>query len=135
MLRRYIQGFFKKELHSIILWMSGTGIVGLRLNRHCFLDGTFQAAPPGFNRLIVLRSYVRSNHEYITCGFALLTGKLGGLYDELLGAVQAVMEGEWKPSYFTSDFEKAIINSIHKKLPGTTFVGCFFNFMQALTKK
>jgi hypothetical protein len=37
MLRRFIRGFFENEFHTIILWMSGTGLAGLRANGHCFI--------------------------------------------------------------------------------------------------
>ena len=97
------------------------------------VDATF-AVPVGFYQCLIIGVF--GDHEaFLPCVYILMTRKNRLAYEVALSTLQTLLGGKIKPAYALTDFETAMYQSIQKFFPEAEVVGCFFHFVQALTRK
>ena len=111
-----------------------------------FLDGTFDEVPGIFVQMFTISGLIkrtRRDGEEESVAFplvyALLPSKLEIHYIRVLEAIQDAAETQRvavpDPERVMADFEKAIINSVLRKLPDADMQCCFFHLGQSMYRK
>ena len=97
------------------------------------MDGTFRAVPSLFRQLCSL--HVIYHGQMIPVVYFLLPDKEKITYSRMFGLIQtcaASLNVSFKPMKFLTDFEAAILQSIHEVFPEATRKGCLFHFSQCI---
>lgn len=101
-----------------------------------FIDGTFDVAPKPFKQVVTVHAMHSENA--IACAYFLTTSKREIVYTTIFQKLKSLAiecNKHFEPTFIHSDFENAILASIKKVFRNTRNVGCYFHFLQALTKK
>lgn len=101
-----------------------------------FIDGTFDVAPKPFKQVVTVHAMYSENA--IACAYFLATSKKEIVYTTIFQRLKSLAvecNKNFEPMFIHSDYEKAILSSIKKVFRNTRSVGCYFHFLQAITKK
>jgi len=79
--------------------------------------------------------YDPETHLYLPVFYILLQSKSYFTYCKAIEAVNFICHEEWNPETITCDFEKALIEALHRQFPRVPQVLCYFHWKQALRKK
>ena len=73
--------------------------------------------------------------KFIPCAFALLPGKSGALYNQVLKSLVDYVGDVSHVEKFSCDFERAVHNAIEAFFPNAVISCCYFHFSQAVFRK
>ena len=95
------------------------------------VDGTYKTRPqPGlFSQLYNV--LVKFMGTPIPIAHILMTKKSEKFYDLVFEKLKRLGGENWVPEEITSDFEKAVLNSLKNTFPDANLSGCRFHFAQA----
>lgn len=116
----------------ILLFSTEKSLNVLRNSDHWFSDGTFSSCPNLFGKLYTIHAVYSG--EIISLLYVLLPDKKEATYNKMFQALK-FLKFDLCPKSFTTDFEKAAMNSIKNEFPSTEIHGCFFHFSQAVWRK
>lgn len=101
----------------------------------CLIDGTFKVVPRCYSQLLTLMGYSESNKKYFPMLYVFLDRKAKDAYSALFTILPKLIDIN-SFQYVYSDFEKALLNEIEKRLTNKTKLhGCRFHFAQCLLRK
>lgn len=103
--------------------------------KQLFIDG-YHKVPGDFEQLISVFGYSEEKTEAFTIFHYLLNSKTEENYNILFDEFFSILkhynpEFNLSPEIITTDFEKALLNSIEKKFPSSLRSGCLFHFLQS----
>jgi len=116
----------------ILLFSTEKSLNVLRHSDHWFSDGTFSSCPNLFGQLYTIHAVYSG--EIIPLAYVLLPDKKEVTYNKMFQALKS-LKFDLCPKSFTTDFEKAAMNSIKNEFPSTEIHGCFFHFSQVVWRK
>ncbi len=96
-----------------------------------YIDATFDCCPNPFYQCLIIMCFDRATSMYVPVLYCLMTHKTQELYWHALNQVIVISNWKLKVRSYTTDFEKAIINSCEHQFPEGFHVGCFFHLKQA----
>lgn len=99
-----------------------------------FIDATFAMTPLPFYQVLIVMVYDYQTELYVPVIYALMTHKIELLYWRVLSELITLSNWKMNVQYYTSDFEKAIMNACKDQFPEAEHVGCYFHFKQAICK-
>nr|CAH0103572.1 unnamed protein product [Daphnia galeata] len=143
--RRTLYGeaeFFKGRLSTAtgtaFMFISMAILPLIRTTKEIHADGTFQVVPDLFYQLLTIQ--VMAYGRAFPVAYVLMTEKTAELYNlvmqRFLEVVRETVPGEgFQVELCVSDFEEAILGSMHRAFPLARSRGCWFHFGQAIYRK
>jgi len=108
----------------------------LSTSEHWHVDSTFYVVPSNFYQLIIILVHDNLVDLYIPICFILASSKNTRIYRDIFRDLKEnILEGNYEMNRMTLDFERAQKEGAQSIFPGTTFIGCKFHFVQAITRK
>ena len=99
------------------------------------VDATFSCCPKAFYQCLIISVYLEELNLFLPCFYVLMTRKSQLAYELALSNISTLLGGKLRPKWVMHDFEVALCNALSKLFKGTTSLGCYFHFIQALVKK
>ena len=96
-----------------------------------YIDATFDCCPHPFYQCLIIMVFDRMTSCYVPVLYILMTHKTQELYWHAMQAVIVISEWRLNVRSYTTDFERAIINSCQHQFAPGFHVGCFFHLKQA----
>ncbi|KAF0985687.1 hypothetical protein HZS_1632 [Henneguya salminicola] len=63
---------------------------------------TFRSTPKGFSKCLVIMTSDLGTQTFVSCDYALMTGKLEHLYSVVFHEMIFLLEFKWMPKYITN---------------------------------
>jgi hypothetical protein len=96
-----------------------------------YIDATFDCCPAPFYQCLILMVFHQETNVYVPVLYILMTHKTQELYCHALSQVVAISGWVLDVNSYTSDFERAIMNSCKIYFPEGFHIGCLFHLKQA----
>jgi hypothetical protein len=126
----------KNRLQRMLLWAHPDLLPILKRRKiACFIDGTFRTVPKAFRQCLIVMAFDDEVDLYVPIIFSLLTGGSEWTYWQVLHFVLVLTELKFDPDTITTDFERPLLKAIRDQFPNSLWIGCLFNFKQALRRK
>ena len=92
---------------------------------HIFIDATFPMTPSPFYQTFIVMVYDRQTMMYVPVMYFLMTHKVQELYMHVFQQIIVLSKYRINVNFYTSDFERAIINAAKHYFPEGFHNGCF----------
>ena len=97
----------------------------------CYIDATFDCVPHPFYQCLIFMIFHPETWQYVPIFYILMTHKTQELYWHALAQIVIISDHKIDVNSYTTDFEKAIINSCELQFPEGFHAGCLFHLKQA----
>ena len=104
-------------------------------DKHIFVDCTFSCTPPPFKQVMIIMIYEPATELYLPVFHILLQSKKTTTYRRAFVNCIWACDYKFNAISFSSDFEKAIMESIKLEFDNPTIIGCLFHWKQAIRRK
>ncbi|ETM53200.1 hypothetical protein L914_03309, partial [Phytophthora nicotianae] len=82
-----------------------------------FVDATYKSVPANFYQLIIVMVFDEISDLYISCCYALITGKSSKVYNCVLYHTSSGIDFALNSDHVSCDFEQVIMNAIKDQFP------------------
>lgn len=128
---------------SCIFWASYEAINLLKASDQLFIDCTFKCVPRQFKQLLIIMGHHVITNMYFPGTrlfnkgvFVLMDTKCQEAYEIVFFIFKQWIGVENIPKKVTTNFEMGLTNSLEKVFPvDIEYIGCYFHFKQALSRK
>jgi hypothetical protein len=120
------------ENENFLIFYSNSMISKLLIQKTWCIDGTFSVVPKPYYQILTI-SFIRHVHVFPVI-FCILKNKFQNTYVELFNTI-LMLVGPMVPEFIKTDFEIAIINSLHLIFPRSKISTCQFHLGQILQRK
>ena len=111
--------------HPLLIELLKDGRVDL------FIDATFDCCPHPFYQCLIIMAFDKRTDVYVPVLYILMSNKSEALYYQALCQVAILSDHKLDVHSYTTDFERAIINSCELYFPEGFHNGCLFHLKQA----
>jgi hypothetical protein len=126
----------KQKMQHMIGWGHPSLIFHLKNGDvNLFVDCTFSVVPYGFTQLLIMMAYFPAYNMYVPVFYVLMQSREEQAYLYAINSCCVAANMSLKVKTFTCDFERGLLNALHRMFPSAHMVGCLFHLKQALRRK